>query len=264
MLLEETRSIRLRLHAGANGRVEVQGALLKNKKEVSLFTCKFDSLPATFKTKYGSLTFTSNLVGEPLTADRDWIVTITPPMAVATNYLSRLTVAPTSKMTSIAELTLKDENVRRGLDFISQLAICYNNQANADKNEIALRTEEFINDRMTKINEELGLSDSKIEDIKRSSGVTTLSDASQSVQMSNEFSARLSEANSQVQMLDYLRDYVNNPKNRYGIIPSNVGLTDGSAVALINDYNQAVQNRNRLLKAASEEAPPGEDSHSHD
>ena len=94
-------------------------------------------------------------------------------------------------MTSIAELTLSDQNVHRGLDFIAQLAECYNRQANADKNEIALRTEEFINDRMAKINEELGLSDSKIESIKRSSGVTTLTDASQSVRMSNEFSARL-------------------------------------------------------------------------
>ena len=197
------------------------GALLKDKEEISWFACKLDSLPATYKTQYGTLTFTRNQVGEPFTADRDWFVTIMPPMAVATDYLDRLTVEPTSKMTSIAELSLKDKNVRRGLDFIAQLSVCYNRQANADKNEIALRTEEFINDRMTKINEDLGLSDSKIESIKRSGGVTTLTDASQSVRMSNEFSARLTEANSQVQMLDYLRDYVNNPKNKYDIIPSN-------------------------------------------
>lgn len=53
-------------------------------------------------------------------------------------------------------LSLSDQNARRGLDFIAQAAVCYNRQANADKNEIALRTEEFINDRMTKINEEPG------------------------------------------------------------------------------------------------------------
>ena len=255
MMLDETRQIRLQMHLGDKGRIEVEGSLLKNKEVLSYFICKFDSMPATYKTRYGTLTFTRNLGGEPITEERDWFVTITPPMAVATDYLSRLTVEPTSKLTSIASLTLKDYDRRRGLDFIAQLAVCYNRQANADKNEIALRTEEFINDRMTKINEELGLSDSKIENIKRSSGVTTLTDASQSVQMSNEFSARLSEANSQVQMLDYLRDYVNNPKNKYGIIPSNVGLTDGASVSLINNYNQAVQDRNRLLKAASEEAP---------
>ena len=162
MLLDETRQIRLQMHVGDKGRIEVEGALLKNSKEVSSFACKLDSLPATYKTPYGTLTFTRNVGGQPLTADCDWYVTITPPMAVASGYLSRLTVAPTSKMTSIAELSLSDQNARRGLDFIAQLAVCYNRQANADKNEIALRTEEFINDRMTKINEELGLSDSKI------------------------------------------------------------------------------------------------------
>ena len=254
VLLDESRQISLQMHAGSRGRIEVSGKLLQNGEEVSAFSCKFNSLPATYKTKYGTLTFTHNVGGQPLTAERDWFATIMPPMTVATSYLNRLTVE-SGKKTSIAELTLTDLNVRRGLDFIAQLAVCYNRQANADKNEIALRTEEFINDRMEKINEELGMSDSKIESIKRSSGVTTLTDATQSVQMSNEFSARLSEANSQVQMLDYLRDYVNNPKNKYGIIPSNVGLTDGASVALINHYNQTVQDRNRLLKAASEEAP---------
>ena len=130
--------------------------------------------------------------------------------------------------------------------------ICYNRQANADKNEVALRTEEFINDRMAKINDELGSTESEIQKFKQQNAVTSLSDASQAVQMSNEYSTRLSEANSQIQMLDYLREYVNNPNNRYEIIPSNVGLTDGASTSLINSYNKAVQDRNRLLKAASE------------
>ena len=141
------------------------------------------------------------------------------------------------------------------MDVLRQLTVCYNRQANADKNEVALRTEEFINDRMAKINDELGSTESRIQEFKQQNAVTSLADASQSVQMSNEFSTRLSEANSQIQMLDYLREYVNNPKNRYEIIPSNVGLTDGASTSLIQNYNKAVQDRNRLLKAASEQAP---------
>ena len=176
-------------------------------------------------------------------------------MLVATEYLSRLSIEPTSKLTSIAQLTLRDRNYRRAIDVLNQLNICYNRQANADKNEVALRTEEFINDRMAKINEELGSTESEIQRFKQQNAVTSLSDATQSVQMSNQFSARLSEANSQVQMLDFLREYVNNPKNKYQLIPSNVGMTDAASTSLINSYNQAVQDRNRLLKAASEKAP---------
>ena len=56
-------------------------------------------------------------------------------------------------------------------------------------------------------------------------------------------------------MLDFLREYVDNPENRYQIIPSNVGLTDGSSTALINKYNQSVLDRNRMLRTVSEISP---------
>ena len=218
------------------------------------FLRRAKSLPAIFKTSIGTVTMTA-VPNRELKEGEAYLVNIRPPMQVATSYLSRLTIEPTSKLTDIAELTLKDQDYRRGMDVLSQLALCYNRQANADKNEVALRTEEFINARMNKINAELGSTESEIQRFKQQNAVTSLADASQSVQMSNEFSARLSEADSKVQMLDYMREFVNNPNNKYQIIPSNVGVTDGASTALINSYNQAVQDRNRLLKAASEEAP---------
>ena len=218
------------------------------------FQHRAKSLPDTIKTRLGTLTMTA-VPGKKLEEGQVYIVTISPPMQVATSYLSRLTIKPTTKRTDIALLTLKDNNYRRGVDVLRQLSICYNRQANAEKNAVAMRTEEFINDRMAKIDKELGSTEEEIQQFKQQNAVTSLSDASQSVQMSNEFSARLSEANSQVQMLDYMREYVNNPGNKYQIIPSNVGVSDGATTSLINNYNQAVQDRNRLLMSASEEAP---------
>ena len=252
-LLEKSQWLKMKVWREGR-KYMLEGSAMENKNELKAFVHKADSLPTSFKTPFGIITMTKNGSRE-LDADKTYLVTIRPPMQVATEYLSRLTIEPTSKRTSIAELTLRDKNYRRGMDVLRQLNICYNRQANADKNEVALRTEEFINDRMAKINAELGSTESEIQKFKQANAVTSLADASQSVQMSNEFSARLSEANSQLQMLDYLREYVNNPKNRYEIIPSNVGLTDGASTSLINSYNQAVQDRNRLLKAASEEAP---------
>ena len=253
VMLEESRSMQMRLKREGNEYL-ITGSAMVNGQAVEAINRRAKSFPATFKTVLGTITLTASPNRE-MEDGKAFLVNIRPPMAVATEYLSRLTVAPTSKMTSIAELSLTDKNYRRGLDVLRQLTICYNRQANADKNEVALRTEEFINDRMTKINQELGTTEGEIEKFKQQNSVTSLADASQSVQMSNEFSARLSEANAQVQMLDYMRDFVNNPKNKYQIIPSNVGVTDGASTALINNYNKAVQDRNRLLKAASEQAP---------
>jgi capsular exopolysaccharide synthesis family protein len=253
-LLEKTQWLNMRITREGTNYIVVGSAMVGNV-EVEAFNRRAKSLPAVFKTSLGTITLTAN-------GDREWeegkayFVTIRPPMAVATAYLSRLSVEPTSKLTSIAMLTLTDKNYRRAIDVLNQINICYNRQANADKNEVAMRTEEFINDRMAKINQELGSTEGEIQKFKQQNAMTTLGvDASQSVQMSNEFSARLSEANSQVQMLDYMREFVNNPANKYQIIPSNVGVTDAASTALITKYNQEVQNRNRLLKAASEQAP---------
>ena len=219
------------------------------------FQENIDSLPASVNTALGTLTLTASQRFQMQTGET-YIVTILPPMLVATNYLSAMTVEPISKRTDIAMITLTDKNPQRGMDFLRRLAVCYNRRANADKNEVALRTEEFINERVKKINEELGLTEDELADYKRRHSMTGLSmDAAQAVQLSNQFSARLSETDAQIRLIDYLRDYVGDPRNKYQVIPSNVGLTDGATTQLISDYNQTVLNRNRLLTAANEEAP---------
>ena len=249
-------SNRIQMQITRNDEGYMVNGVLKGGGMDSAFARKVKSFPASFKTNVGMVTLTANTSAGKMAKGGKLLATIEPPMVTASRYLSSMSVAPSTKMTDIAVITMTDKNVRRGMDFLRHLTDCYNRQANADKNEIALRTEEFINDRMHKINSELGQTETSIESFKRQNSVTTFNvDATQAVQMSGQYSTRLSEANSQIQMIDYLREYVNNPANRFQIIPSNVGLTDASSVALINSYNQKVQDRNRLLQSVSEQAP---------
>ncbi|WP_197018813.1 exopolysaccharide transport family protein [Prevotella sp. P6B4] len=254
----EKSSIRMEITRKKDGYF-VEGATYQSGNEKDSrsqpFQENIDSLPASVNTALGTLTLTASQRFQMQTGET-YIVTILPPMLVATNCLSAMTVEPTSKRTDIAMVTLTDKNPQRGMDFLRRLAVCYNRRANADKNEVALRTEEFINERVKKINEELGLTEDELADYKRRHSMTGLSmDAAQAVQLSNQFSARLSETDAQIRLIDYLRDYVGDPRNKYQVIPSNVGLTDGATTQLISDYNQTVLKRNRLLTVANEEAP---------
>ena len=253
-LLEGAKSIQLTI-VKRNKKYEVKGETMLNGKATSEFSQELASLPGTVKTEYGVLTFLQN--GKKEMGDGDkYLVDIQSPMIVASRYAGALSIAPTSKMTSIAELTLKDQNVRRGLDYLRQLAECYNRQANTDKNEIALKTEEFINTRLEKIDAELGSTEDKLENYKKRNAVTQLNmDASQSLAQSTQYETKLTEVNSQIQLMDYLREFVDNPANQYKIIPSNVGMTDHASTSLITSYNQAVQERNRYLKTNSLQAP---------
>lgn len=258
--LDVVHQIQLTVRKNDKG-YEAEGTLLNNGKEAGSFKQSFKSLPAAVKTEFGTLTFTQNPAAkERVKADFQkggtLHVTIVPPVVMAASYVGKLSVEPTSKMTSIAELTLQDNNVRRAIDYLDALVAAYNGQANADKNEIALKTEEFINGRLEKIDAELGTTEGALESYKKRNRVTELTlDASQTVAQASQYSSRLSEANSQIQLIDYLREFVDNPSNKYEIIPSNVGLTDQASVALIAQFNQNVLDRNRLLKSVSEQAP---------
>ena len=255
LLLDETHSMELSI-TRKNQDIIVTGTLFNNGKSSGSFTKEIKKLPATCLTEYGRLTFTKNMVAKADSLEGTWIVSIVPPMSVARKYLSAMSVAATSKQTDIAEITLKDANYKRGIDFLRALVVCYNRQANADKNEIAMLTEKFINERIEKINDELGSTESKLQNYKKANELIDLQmDATQSLQMTNQYSTKLTEATSQIQLLDYLREFVENPANQYNIIPSNVGMTDAASMALITNYNQCVQERNRFLQTASSHAP---------
>lgn len=256
-LLNGTRQIQLQITKTKAG-YDVKGKTLLSGNEQASFGKVLKNLPDTIATAYGTLTLTENPTVKKgsLENGHTLYVNILPPMVVARSYMKQLTVAPSSKQTSIAVLTFTNANTKRAIDFLNELVRCYNMQANTDKNEIALKTEEFINNRIEKIDAELGSTESALESYKRRNSVTRLEmDATQSLQMSSQYATKLSEMNSQIQLLDYLREFVDNPNNQYKIIPSNIGMTDQASTMLIANYNQTVQERNRLLKSASEQAP---------
>ena len=135
-LLEKTQRIDMKIWKEDTVYV-LSGVCMDGSKEGEPFLHRIDSLPEAFETELGTITVTSN-AGMKWEDGKAFFVTIRPPMAVATEYLSRLSVDRTSKRTSIAELTLSDKNYRRGMDVLRQLTFCYNRQANADKNEVCL------------------------------------------------------------------------------------------------------------------------------
>ena len=213
------------------------------------------TLPATIGIKAGILSFSTNVV-TPMAEGARLKVFIQSPKNASYKYVGALSVSQTAKTTTIAQLVLSDESPQRSVDYLKQLAICYNRQANADKNEIAVRTEEFINGRLEKINAELGATEGALENYKKRNNMVELKmNAGQAVANADAYSQKLTEANTQVALLDEMQSYMNNPANKYQPLPSNVGLNDQSATSLINNYNDLVQRRNLLLQSASETSP---------
>lgn len=225
------------------------------EKEATTIEKTLAKLPATINTRIGNIYFTPNKRYKMEDGDELKVV-INSPEQVANVYTANLSVSQTSKTTTIAQLVLNDQDPQRGLDYLHTLVKVYNRQANEDKNEIAYRTEQFINNRLQKINAELGNTEGQLESYKKRNKVIEMKlNATATIANSDAYAQKLQDANTQVELLNELGKYMNEPGNKYQPIPSNVGLTDESSTELINQYNKIALERNKALHAASETSP---------
>lgn len=219
-------------------------------------------LPQVINTPVGVLTVSENpnLKNAPAEILEEqptkFVCTIAPPTATAIAYRKNITIEPSSKTTTIALIGMQATSRQRATDFINTLVALYNKDANDEKNEIAEKTGEFIDKRIQLIGEELGSTENELADFKQRSGLTNLSsDAELALQENSEYNkARVSNA-TQIRLVEFLRDYIDNPQFGEDVIPSNVGLEDRTLTNVINTYNAQIIERKRLLRTSSEENP---------
>ena len=236
-----------------NNIYNVQGVCVKNgAKQVFKGQGK---LPFIIKSPVGTISLVQNPRFVESDVKKKYIANIYNPKDVINSYVN-IGVEPLSKTTSIAVLTRNDLLPERAKEYLKHLVTVYNRQANEDKNIIAVRTEEFINQRLEKINAELGSTDGARERYKRNNNIIDAASSAQlSLSQSNEADISLRDINTQIMLMQSLKEYMQTPTNKYQTLPSNVGLKDPSAASLIGQYNQIALERSRVLRSASEHSP---------
>ena len=256
----KTYSIRLTIDKSDAG-YTFEGVLKKNKKKAEIAEQSFVKLPAVIHTEIGDLTFTENELPtdddrKPFEKDYRLKVTITPPMTVAKRFVNRLTVGSASKKaTSIIQISLQDEHVVRGVDFVNSLVEHYNDRSNQERLEEAAKNEEFINGRLAKIDHELDLTDADWEKVKKLYKVTDPKvDAEEVMKKKSTYESQIVNIGIQQQMLDYLSEYVNNPANMYELIPVTIIGSGRDSIPLVNRHNQLVNERKKMLKSMTEQS----------
>ena len=189
-------------------------------------------------------------------AERNIRAVVSRPFGVAKGYQGALSIAPTSKTTSVAVVSLMNTNIQRARDFINKLMEMYNRNTNNDKNEVAEKTREFINERIKIIDEELGSTEDKLEAFKRNAGLTDISsDAQLAVSGNAEYEKRRVDNGTQINLVRDLIKYINNPSNEYELLPGNIGLSDAGLTTQIGRYNELIIERKRLLRTSTESNP---------
>ena len=217
---------------------------------------KFYSLPHSIATRAGIITISSNQ-GKILRKGEELEVVLQSPRDACGQYVNNIQISKSTQGTSIAYLKMIDKIPNRSIDYLKQLVVAYNRQANEDKNTIALSTERFISSRLGKISQELGASEGKLQKYKQRNGVVEQQmNAASSFTNQTTSEQKLTDMETQIQLFNSVASEVKNSSRDFTqVIPSDVGLSDATASSLINKYNELVLERNRLLRSASVNSP---------
>jgi len=182
-------------------------------------------------------------------------VGIKDPEATILNYQNSLKIEAQQKPATVINISVNDNDVKRGEDFINYLIYFYRQAEVTEKNRIAKNTLQFIDNRIDSLSGQLNNTESKIEGYRSQNELTDVNAQSQiylqQMQLNGE---KLNDINTQLNIIDKIEDYLNQPGNNSSV-PSTLGITDQHLVDLVQKLSDVQLERNKLLATLPEKNP---------
>ena len=176
--------------------------------------------------------------------------------AATTAYASKLTVALSDEKSTVINLSFQDVCIQRAEDLLNTLIAVYNENWIKDKNQIAVSTSMFINDRLGVIEQDLGNVDEDISSFKSENLLPDVqAAASMYMTQSSETQTQILAINTQLSMARYIRNYLTNTTSKNQLLPANSGIESSGIEQQIAEYNTMQLRRNDLVANSSESNP---------
>lgn len=170
--------------------------------------------------------------------------------------LGRMAIRQENEESSILLMSFQDSSPVRIEDILNTLIDVYNDEAIKDKNSVAVNTADFINERLIIIEKELGGVEDQIEKFKQSNKMYDVgSAAGQYMGESQRFTGEEIELETQLRIINYVKEYLADPSKETELIPTNTGVGDAKVEGLIAQYNAMKVRRDNYIAASSERNP---------
>jgi tyrosine-protein kinase Etk/Wzc len=171
-------------------------------------------------------------------------------------YVKKLVVSPVSRQSSVINMKLQDEIPERAELFLVTLVDIYNANSLQRKNQIALKTLEFINNRLRDMSAELNAVESNIQKFRDRSNIVDISEQSRLYLQSVEANDRqINNLDIQLSALEETEKYVDQKGTAGSIAPSTSNITDPGLTDLLQKLYTAESQYETLKKTTAENNP---------
>ncbi|MEO6489970.1 MAG: polysaccharide biosynthesis tyrosine autokinase [Ferruginibacter sp.] len=210
-------------------------------------------------TPYGELRFlqNKNYSAENTPGNKQLFFSLLNPESVAMGYVNNLSVAASSKLSTVVNLKLRDEVPKRAEDVLNGLIMAYQQSAILDKNSLARNTLSFVEDRLNIVAKDLAAIEQKVQQYKSGRSAVDISTQGQ-LYLSNvsDNDQKLSETNMQLSVLGEVEKFVSSRDNSNGgIVPSTLGVSDPMLSSLLDKLYTSELDYERLKKTVGENNP---------
>lgn len=225
---------------------EKNGFILKNEK--SIIKGKFSE---PLKMNWGWIVLNRNTnisFVTPLT------VSFINPRIVVNQLEASITLSIPEEKSNIIEISTKGTIPIRSENILNELMNQYNIDAIKDKNEEALATANFIDQRLEVITKELGGIEDEKESFKEANKIADLqSQIELDLKNASENTKKIMEMSTQLEMVNSVLKIASTSGNEQ-LLPTNLGMPS-ALDEMVGEYNQLVLSRNRTLRQATPSNP---------
>lgn len=161
-----------------------------------------------------------------------------------------------SKKANLINLTTTEYNIKKGKDILNSLIEVYNNRGVKRKQEEAKNSIKFLNGRLDVINKELSDLEESIEYYKKQNDLTDIAAEIKAIYANNvDFKKQQLEIETQYAIIKDMEEFIMAPENKYALIPLNIGINDSKAMEGLQQYNDALLSRMKLIRNTNKNNP---------
>ncbi|MDD3078172.1 MAG: polysaccharide biosynthesis tyrosine autokinase [Paludibacter sp.] len=240
-------TLKLKIEASGDG-YKIKYECWKQKE-----TYKIKNLSSGISTPVGKISF---IVNPDFDKTEKYEIVSYSYRVISDIYSQQITIAQANKKSNAINISNIAKNKTKAINLLNKLVDLYNLDAVIDKNMIAANTKDFVDDRIKLIQTELSDVEEHVENYKKENNLTDISsEAELFLQTSSEYNKKLSEIETQLNIVSYIEDYIKENKNQYSLIPANLGIEDQSLADQVKIYNETLLERLKLLRTTNTENP---------
>ncbi len=216
------------------------------------------SLNQIVNTPYGVLEFAPNKNYEPsvVKSKQKFYFQLLNPTDVASNLLTGLKAEASSKLSSVIDLSFRDQVPKRAEDILNQLLHAYDLASIEEKDKLASNTLSFVQVRLSAVAHDLDSIEKKIQQYKSGRDAVDVSAQGQMfLQNVSTNDQKIGELTTQLSVLNQVEKFVTNNENNSAIVPSTVGVSDPMLTQLMDKLYNSELEYDKLKKTVGENNP---------